>query len=334
MPPRPQRATGAGGGVVVQKCSDFVEVMDRAVGLVSSLLGLPENYKPLFLTGGASSQFFMTAMNLLGEDQKAYYVDTGTWSSKAIKEAKLYGDVKVVASSKEEGYKHIPKDYTIPSDGVYLHLTSNNTIYGTQFQEFPDAPIPIVCDMSSDIFSRPLPVEKFGIIYAGAQKNMGPAGTTLVIVDEDLLGKVEREIPTMLDYRTHIKKDSAFNTPPVYPIYVSMLVLDWLDKLGGVEEIEKRNQEKAKLLYDEIDRNPLIEGIVAKEDRSLMNATFVMKDESHNDAFLQACKDANCVGIKGHRSVGGFRASIYNAMPIESVHVLVEVMQDFEKKHG
>ena len=319
---------------ISHRSKDFVEVMDRATSLVSKLLDLPENYKPLFLTGGASSQFFMTAMNILGEDQKAYYVDTGSWSTKAIKEAKLFGQVEVLASSKADGFTHIPKGYTVPDDGAYLHLTSNNTIYGTQIHDFPDSPMPIVCDMSSDIFSRPLPVEKFGIIYAGAQKNMGPAGTTLVIVNEELLGKVEREIPTMLDYRTHIKKDSAFNTPPVYPIYVSMLVLDWLDRLGGVEAIEKRNKQKAKLLYDEVDRNPLIKGVVKKEDRSLMNATFVMKDEAHNDAFLQACRDANCVGVKGHRSVGGFRASIYNAMPIQSVRVLVDVMQEFEKKHG
>lgn len=313
---------------------EFVEILDHAVSLVSELLNLPENYKPLFLSGGASSQFFMTAMNLLAKDQKAYYVDTGTWSSKAIKEAKLFGDIDVLASSKDNGYKHIPKNYKVPDKGAYLHLTSNNTIYGTQFHDFPDSPLPIVCDMSSDIFSRPLPVEKFGLIYAGAQKNMGPAGTTLVIVNEELLGKVEREIPTMLDYRTHIKKNSSFNTPPVFPIYVSMLVLDWLKELGGLKEIEKRNKEKAGLLYAEIDRNPLVKGVVEQEDRSLMNATFVLKDDSLNEAFLQACRDANCIGIKGHRSVGGFRASIYNAMPIKSVHVLVEVMQNFEKKHG
>lgn len=313
---------------------EFVEILDHAVSLVSELLNLPENYKPLFLSGGASSQFFMTAMNLLGKDQKAYYVDTGTWSSKAIKEAKLFGDIDVLASSKDNGYKNIPKNYNVPDKGAYLHLTSNNTIYGTQFHDFPDSSLPIVCDMSSDIFSRPLPIEKFGLIYAGAQKNMGPAGTTLVIVNEDILGKVEREIPTMLDYRTHIKKNSSFNTPPVFPIYVSMLVMDWLKEMGGLKEIEKRNKEKGGLLYAEIDRNPLIKGVVNQEDRSLMNATFVLKDDSLNEEFLQACRDANCIGIKGHRSVGGFRASIYNAMPIESVHVLVEVMQDFEKKHG
>jgi phosphoserine aminotransferase len=319
---------------ISHRSKEFVEIMDRAVELVSDLLDLPENYKPLFLTGGASSQFFMTAMNLLDKDQTAYFVDTGSWSTKAIKEAKVFGNVEVLASSKDENFTYIPKDYSVPDDGRYLHLTSNNTIFGTQLHNFPDSPLPIVCDMSSDIFSRKLPIDKFGIIYAGAQKNMGPAGTTLVIVREDLLGKVEREIPTMLDYRTHIKKNSAFNTPPVYPIYVSMLVLEWLKDLGGVEEIAKRNEEKAGLLYAEIDRNPLLKGVVNQEDRSLMNATFVLKDDSLDEAFLDACKEANCVGVKGHRSVGGFRASIYNAMPIKSVRLLVEVMKEFEQKHA
>ncbi|NBB88226.1 MAG: 3-phosphoserine/phosphohydroxythreonine transaminase [Bacteroidetes bacterium] len=319
---------------ISHRSKDFVEVLDRSVELVKELLQLPDTHKPLFLTGGASSQFFMAPMNLLASSGTAHYVDTGSWSTKAIKEAKLFGEVNVLASSKESNFSYIPKDYERPTEGTYLHLTSNNTIYGTQYARFPDVDMPLVCDMSSDIFSRPIDVNKFGLIYAGAQKNMGPAGTTLVVVNEELLGHAGRDIPTMLDYRTHIKKNSAFNTPPVFPIYVSMLVMEWVLENGGVAAMQKRNEEKAKLMYDEIDRNPLFKGVAEKADRSRMNATFVLKNPDLGDAFLSTCEKAGCVGVKGHRSVGGFRASMYNAMPIESVKVLVDLMREFERTHG
>lgn len=319
---------------ISHRSKDFVEVLDRSVELVKDLLNLPDTHKPLFLTGGASSQFFMAPMNLLHADQTAHYVDTGSWSTKAIKEAKLFGQVNVLASSKEDNFSYIPKEYDIPNEGAYLHLTSNNTIYGTQYAKFPETDLPIVCDMSSDIFSRSIEPENYGLIYAGAQKNMGPAGTTLVIVNEELLGQVDRDIPTMLDYRTHIKKNSAFNTPPVFPIYVSMLVMEWVQKNGGVAAMKKRNDAKSELMYGEIDRNPLFKGVAAKEDRSQMNATFVLNNPELAEAFLKACREADCVGLKGHRSVGGFRASMYNALPIDSVRVLVEVMQEFERTHG
>ena len=321
---------------ISHRSKPFVAVMDEAVVLVKELLNLNDQWEVLFLTGGASSQFFMTAMNLLPQGETAAYLDTGTWSSKAIKEAKIFGNIEVTASSKDKNYSYIPRKYSVPKDARYLHLTSNNTIFGTQIQRFPKVRMPIVCDMSSDIFSRPLDMEQFGLIYAGAQKNMGPAGTTLVIVRKDLLGKVERTIPTMLDYNTHIKKNSSFNTPPVYPIYVSMLTLRWVKENGGLEAMQRKNKSKAKLIYGEIDRNPLFEGVVEKRDRSLMNVTFNMA-EGHAekaDAFLKACAAAGCMGLAGHRSVGGFRASIYNAMPRNSVKVLTEVMQEFEKTHG
>lgn len=319
---------------ISHRSKQFVSVMDEAFAMTKSLLNLPENYEVLFLTGGASSQFFMTAMNLLPEGGKAGYLNTGTWSNKAIKEAKLFGEVVELASSKEQGFNHIPKGYNIPSDLNYLHLTSNNTIYGTQLQSFPDVEMPIVCDMSSDIFSRPLNIEKFGLIYAGAQKNLGPAGTTLVIVNKDLLGKVQRAIPTMLDYRTHIAKNSSFNTPPVYPIYVCMLTMRWLMKNGGVAAMQTRNEQKAAMLYGEIDRNDLFKGYAHADDRSRMNVTFTMKDDSLQEKFLEMAAAADCVGLKGHRSVGGLRASIYNALESSSVEVLVEVMQQFGKQFG
>ncbi len=320
---------------ISHRSKDFVNILDEAVSLVKEIMKLPENHEVLFLTGGASSQFFMTAMNLLNESDTACYVDTGSWSTKAIKEAKLFGQVNVLASSKEDGFTYIPKSYEVPSDAVYLHLTSNNTIYGTQYHQWPDTSVPIVCDMSSDIFSKPIEAERFGLIYAGAQKNLGPAGTTLVIVDKNLLGKVDRAIPTMLNYETHIKKNSAFNTPPVFPIYVCMLTLRWIKANGGLEAMEARNREKADLMYKAIDENPLFKGIVKDvSDRSLMNATFKMVEgkEELQTEFLEACKAADCVGIKGHRSVGGFRASMYNAMEKESVIVLAEVMKDFAAK--
>ena len=316
---------------ISHRSKDFVAVMNRAQSLVRELLELPENYHVLFLSGGASTQFLMAPMNCLADQAKAGYVDTGSWAAKAIKEAKLFGQVEVLASSKEENYTFIPKGFAIPTDLSYLHLTSNNTIFGTQLQDFPESEVPLVCDMSSDIFSRPIDINKFGIIYAGAQKNMGPSGTTLVVVREDMLGKVDRQIPTMLNYQTHIDKGSMFNTPPVFPIYVSMLTMQWLKDQGGIEFAKKRNAEKAELIYGEIDRNPLFRGVTRPEDRSKMNATFVLNESALEEKFLRACTAAGCSGVKGHRSVGGFRASMYNAMGVDSIRVLVSVMQDLER---
>lgn len=319
---------------ISHRSKEFDAVLDQAVASVKELLGADDSYAVLFLGGGASTQFFMTAMNLLDENKMAAYVDTGSWSSKAIKEAKLFGKVNVLASSKESNYTYIPKEYSVPSDATYLHLTSNNTIFGTQYHWWPETNVPIVCDMSSDIFSRPVDIERFGLIYAGAQKNMGPAGVTLVVVRKDMLGKVSRTMPSMLNYQTHVENNSSYNTPPVFPIYVSNLMLDWIKNNGGLEAMAARNQEKADLLYTEVDANPLFHCPVAKEDRSHMNAIFIAKDEAHEKPFLNACKEAGIEGIKGHRSAGGFRASMYNAMEKESVEVLVEVMQDFAQKNG
>jgi phosphoserine aminotransferase len=314
--------------------ADFVAVMDETQALVRELLQLSDDYHVLFLGGGASSQFFMAPMNLLNDGERAGYVNTGTWATNAIKEAKAYGEIEVLASSEDSNFNYIPRDYDIPSGLKYLHITSNNTIFGTQYHFWPETETPLVCDMSSDIFSRPFPVERFGLIYAGAQKNMGPAGVTLVIVREDMLGKVNRHIPTMLNYQTHIKKGSMYNTPPVFPIYVSMLTLRWVRKMGGLTAMESLNRAKAACLYAEIERNGLFKGTVEAQDRSWMNATFLLKDDALNDAFLTACKAAEIVGLKGHRSVGGFRASMYNAMDIASVEALVNVMREFEQKHG
>ena len=319
---------------ISHRSAPFTAVLQEAEALMRVLLGISDDYAVLFLTGGASTQFFMSAMNLLNENETACFVDTGAWSSKSLKEAKNFGNVNVIASSKDKNYTYIPKDYDIPEDARYLHLTSNNTIFGTQFQSFPETNVRLLCDMSSDIFSRSIDVNRFDLIYAGAQKNLGPAGTTLVVVKKDVLGKVSRTIPTMLDYRTHIAKNSAFNTPPVFPIYVCMLTMRWLKAKGGVKAMANRNEEKATLLYNEIDTNPLFVGTTAVEDRSLMNVTFVPINPDLADPFLEACTAAGCSGVKGHRSVGGFRASIYNAMPKESVQVLVEVMRDFAKKYG
>jgi phosphoserine aminotransferase len=316
---------------VSHRGKDFVETMDKAVENVRALMNLSDDYEVLFLTGGASTQFFMIPMNILAENQTAGYIDTGAWSAKAIEEAKLFGNVEVLTTSKETTYDHIPKNYVIPDHLRYLHVTSNNTIYGTQFQEMPNTDIRLVCDMSSDIFSRPVDASKYDIIYAGAQKNMGPAGTTLVILKKDILGKVQRQIPTMLDYNTHIKKGSMFNTPPVFPIYVSMLTMQWVIDNGGLEGMDKRNTEKAELLYSEIDRNPLFKGHAAIEDRSKMNVTFNINDSDRESAFVSFCEEIGISGIKGHRSVGGFRASIYNAMDLEGVQVLVDAMQEFER---
>lgn len=319
---------------ISHRSKDFIEVLDEAKSLVSELLDLPETHKVLFLTGGASSQFFMVAMNLLDKNEKAYYLDTGTWSTKAIKEAKSFGNIELIGSSKDKNFTYIPKGFKVPTDGKYVHYTSNNTIRGTQMHVWPEKTIPVVCDMSSDIFGKPVDSSYFDLMYAGAQKNLGPAGVTLVIVNEELLGKVERHIPTMLDYRTHIAKDSMFNTPPTFPIYVCLLNLRYIKETGGIPAMYARNSKKAQLLYDEIDRNSMFVGTVAYEDRSLMNVPFLLQDDSKNQLFLEACDSAGIVGIKGHRSVGGFRASIYNSMPIESVQALVDVMKAFEDKYG
>ncbi|SEQ84688.1 phosphoserine aminotransferase apoenzyme [Hyunsoonleella jejuensis] len=309
----------------------FVDIMENARALALELLGLEgKGYKALFLQGGASTQFLMVALNLL--EKRAGYLNSGSWAAKAIKEAKIYDDIYEVGSSKNANYNYIPKGYEIPEDYDYFHCTSNNTIYGTQMKEFPNSPIPMVCDMSSDIFSRTLDFSKFGIIYAGAQKNMGPAGTTLVVVKEDILGKVSRKIPSMMDYKLHIEKGSMFNTPPVFAVYTSMLTLEWLKGQGGIAAIEKENEKKARLMYSEIDLNPLFKGFAAKEDRSLMNATFTLENENLKETFETMLKEAGISAVNGHRSVGGYRASMYNALPIDSVKALVEVMSELESK--
>ena len=316
---------------ISHRSKDFVEVMENARNLSLELLGLQgKGYKALFLHGGASMEFLMVAFNLL--EKKSAYLNTGTWSDKAINEAKLLGNIVEVASSKDHNFNYIPKNYTIPSDVDYFHCTSNNTIFGTQINDFQKTAVVKVCDMSSDIFSRQMDFSQFDLIYAGAQKNMGPAGTTLVIIKEDILGKVSRTIPSMLDYQVHIGKDSMYNTPAVFPVYVSMLTLEWLKNLGGISEIEKINNKKAELLYSEIDKNPLFKGFVSqKEDRSKMNATFNLTDSSLENQFNTLWTEAGINGLKGHRSVGGFRASMYNALPLESVQVLVDVMKELER---
>lgn len=315
---------------ISHRSKEFVAIMEKARSLALELLGLEgKGYKALFLQGGASTGFLMVAYNLL--EKKAGYLNTGTWSDKAIKEARLFGEVVEVASSKAENYNYIPKGYEVPDGLDYLHLTSNNTIFGTQFKQFPKTSSPLVCDMSSDIFSRQLDFSQFDLIYAGAQKNMGPAGTTLVVVKEELLGKIDRKIPSMLDYRVHISKESMFNTPPVFAVYVSMLTLEWLKDLGGIPAIEEINEKKAKLIYSEIDLNPLFQGFAKKEDRSIMNATFTLTDEKLKDTFDKMWKEAGISGINGHRSVGGYRASMYNALSLESVGVLVDIMSDLER---
>ena len=317
---------------VSHRSKGVIAVMEKARSLVLELLDLEgKGYSVLFLQGGASLEFLMTPYNLMKQNGKAAYLDTGAWSSKAIKEAKLFGDVDVVASSKDKNYNYIPKDYTLDSDIDYFHCTSNNTIFGTQMKSFPKTDGALVCDMSSDIFSRDLDFSQFDIIYAGAQKNMGPAGTTLVVIKEAVLGKTGRTIPSMLDYQIHISKDSMFNTPPVFAVYVSMLTLKWLKDKGGINAIEKINNAKAGLLYNEIDSNPLFEGVAAKEDRSTMNVTFILTDASLKEKFDAAWQAVGINGLGGHRSVGGYRASIYNAMPLESVEVLVHVMKNFNK---
>ncbi len=317
---------------ISHRSKDFVAVMEEARALALELLGLEgKGYQALFLSGGASMEFVRVPWNLLRLDGKAAYLETGTWAANAINEAKQFGETIVVASSKDENYSYIPKKYTIPADASYFHCTSNNTIFGTQMQSLPETNVPIVCDMSSDIFSREIDFSKYGLIYAGAQKNMGPAGTTLVVVKEELLGDTDRIIPGILDYSVHIAKESMYNTPPVFAVYASLLTLQWVKENGGIAAMEKRNNEKAALLYNEIDRNPLFKGVAKEEDRSKMNVTFLLADEAHKEKFDEMWKAANITGLNGHRSVGGYRASIYNAMPIDSVQVLVDVMQGFEK---
>jgi len=318
---------------ISHRSKDFQAVMDEAIALFKELLEIPSGYSVVFLGGGASLQFCMVPFNLL--EKKAAYLLTGTWASKAYKEAKGFGEVVEVASSKDANFSYIPKNYVIPIDVDYFHITTNNTIFGTEILTDIDSPVPLVADMSSDIFSRPVDVSKYGVIYGGAQKNLGPAGLAFAIVKEELLGKVSRHIPTMLDYRIHIENGSMFNTPPVLPIYSALETLRWLKANGGLVAMEKKNIAKAELLYNEIDRNKLFVGTAAKEDRSRMNVCFVMKPEYQEleAEFLKFASDRGMVGIKGHRSVGGYRASIYNALPIESVQALIDCMQEFEKLH-
>jgi phosphoserine aminotransferase len=318
---------------ISHRSKDFEPVVDEAVALFKEVLNIPEGYSVLFLGGGASLQFCMIPFNLM--EKKAAYLNTGTWASKAIKEAKAFGEVDVVASSKESNFNYIPKDYVIPTDADYFHITTNNTIFGTEILTDLDSPVTLIADMSSDIFSRPVDVSKYGVIYGGAQKNLAPAGVTFVIVKDELLGKVSRHIPSMLDYKVHAENGSMYNTPPVLPIYSAMLTLRWIKANGGVTAMEKLNIAKAELLYNEIDRNALFVGTAALEDRSRMNICFVMNPEyaALEADFQKFATAKGMIGIKGHRSVGGFRASVYNAMPIESVQALVDCMQEFEKLH-
>ena len=321
--------TGLSVAEISHRSAEFVRVIERARSLALEIAGLDDTYTALFLQGGASMQFLMVPYNLL--ERKAAYVDTGTWANKAYKEATLFGEAIVVASSKAEGYKYIPKEINVPTEVDYLHITTNNTIYGTEYHSIPDTKVPLVADMSSDIFSRPMDYSKFDLIYAGSQKNLGASGSTLVLIKKDILGKVSRKLPSMMDYQLHIKNDSMYNTPSTFAVYVNLLVLEWLQAQGGLKAMEVRNRAKADLLYAEIDRNSLLKGYAEKEDRSLMNVVFNLTDESTQVRLDSLCKEANISGVKGHRSVGGYRASIYNAMPIESVQVLVEVLKEFER---
>lgn len=315
------------------RTKDFQAVMDEAQDLFKELLGIPEGYSVLFVGGGASLEFCMVPYNLL--EKKAAYLNTGVWAKKALKEAKLFGEVVEVASSAADNFTYIPREYTIPADADYFHITTNNTIYGTELREDLDSPVPLVADMSSDIFSRPVDVSKYALIYGGAQKNLSMAGVTFVIVKDEILGNVSRPIPTMLDYRTHASKGSMFNTPPVIPIYCALQTLKWIKAQGGVKEMERRAIERAELLYAEIDRNKMFRGTACKDSRSLMNICFVMADEYKDleKEFLAFAQEKGMVGIKGHRDVGGFRASCYNAMPLEGVKALVACMQEFEAQH-
>ncbi len=319
---------------ISHRSKDFQAVIDETVALFKELMGIPEGYQVLFLGGGASMQFCMVPFNLL--NKKAAYLETGVWAKKAIKEGKLFGEVNVVASSADKNFNYVPKGFVIPADADYFHITTNNTIYGTEIHEDLDSPVPLVADMSSDILSRPIDVSKYALIYGGAQKNVGPAGVTFVIVKEEILGKVERLIPTMLDYRTHIKEGSMFNTPPCLPIFTMKETLKWLKELGGLAEIQKMNIAKANLLYDAIDNSKMFVGTAEKYSRSLMNICFVMKEQyTEKEAeFISFAQSKGMIGLKGHRSVGGFRASTYNALPIESVQALIEVMHEFENMYA
>ncbi len=327
----------AGTGLSILEIShrskEFSAVVEEAMALTKELLEIPDGYHVLFLGGGASTQFCMVPFNLL--KKKAAYLETGTWANKAIKEAQLFGQVEIVASSKEANFTYVPKDYKIPADADYFHITTNNTIFGTELREDPDSPVPMVGAMTSDIYTRPVDVSKYDVIYAGAQKNLAPAGVTIVIVKESALGRVDRAIPTMLDYRTHVKKDSLFNTPPVLPIYSALQTLKYYKQLGGIKEMEKIDKAKARKLYDAIDASRLFVGTAAAEDRSIMNVCFVMKPEyaELEKEFIEFATSRGMVGIKGHRSVGGFRASLYNALPMESVEALIATMKEFEAKH-
>lgn len=318
---------------ISHRTAEFEAVVEETVKLIKELMDVPSGYSVVLLQGGASLQFSMVPMNLLPEGGTAAYLETGVWANKAIKEVKVFGTANVVASSKEANFTYVPKDYVIPEDSAYFHCTSNNTIYGTELFSFPKTNVPVVCDMSSDIMSRVIDVSQFDLIYAGAQKNIGPAGLTIAIVKDEILGKSGRKLPSMLDYKVHIEGGSMYNTPPVFSIYVAMLNLRWLKAKGGVAEIEKENKAKAEALYKEIDRNPLFKGTCAVEDRSRMNVCFVMENPELEKPFLKFAEENGVEGIKGHRSVGGFRASIYNALPITSVHALIELMQIFAEKH-
>ncbi len=312
----------------------FEAILEEAKSLTRELLGIGDEYEVLFLSGGASSQFYMVPLNFLGDNETACYVDSGVWANKAIKEAKNYGTVNVLGSSKESNYTYIPKDFKTPKEAKYLHITSNNTLFGTEYFKFPKTDLPVVCDMSSDIFSRPLSMDKFDLIYAGAQKNLGPAGVTLVIVKKSFMERAVsgRMIPTMLNYVTHAKEGSMYNTPPVFPIYTCMLTMRWIKSKGGLKGMERRAKRRAELLYNEIDTNPCFKGTAVKEDRSRMNVCFLAETPEIEAHLLQLCKDNGVEGIKGHRSVGGFRASMYNAMEIDSVQTLVNLMQETAKK--
>ena len=317
------------------RTSLFEQVIGESVQLSKELMKLDNDHEVLFLHGGASTQFFQVPMNLLNENEIAAYTDTGIWASKAIKEAKLFGHVEIVCSGKESGYSSLPKEFSVPLTAKYLHVTSNNTIHGTQWQDlsfFYDYEVPLVADMSSDILSREVDFNKFDLIYAGAQKNIGAAGVNMVVVNKKILGKVDRALPTMMDYRNHIAERSLLNTPPVFAIYVCMLTLRWLKKQGGIAAIQQINNQKAKLFYETLDSLPLFKGIIAKEDRSKMNAVFVMEDPTLEKEFLDLCKQEGMIGIKGHRTVGGFRISMYNALPIESIKAITDLMKDFANK--
>lgn len=313
----------------------FEAIMEEARALVKELMTLDPDHEVLFLHGGATTQFMQVPMNLLNENEIAVYTETGTWANKAIKEAKIFGHVEIGGSSKDTNYTSIPKNLTVTQTAAYLHITTNETIAGTQWHDIPyDRGVPLVADMSSDILSRQLDFNKFDLIYAGAQKNMGAAGVNLVVVSKNILGKVDRTIPTILDYRNHIKEKSMLNTPPVFAVYVAMLTLRWLKSKGGVQSLEKQNDAKAKLFYDTLDNLPLFKGPVAREDRSKMNAVFIIEDPAIEKEFLELCKKEGMYGIKGHRSVGGFRVSMYNALPIESVQAITSLMKDFAQRRG